>query len=121
MSENNPQEIPASAIPMIDAGQVWYFMVPTAEHEHAFTGTIYEVTGSDPENGNAPTEWEEVGEIFLKWDGCAHVGFRSPSMQKNWVHVCGEAQFDRSLKMLRWAWDTAKARITSWDRASAEG
>lgn len=102
-------------IPFIDKGHVRAFMRTDSADSHAYMGTVFEVCEDVPADGLIPEHAEEVATIFLKWDGCSHVGFRSPEMGKNWVHVCGAEDMERTLRMLRWMWQEARARIPQYD------
>lgn len=78
---------------------------------HGITFTVQEAQGWDCETNEAIYEamWDdndgEVACVFMKWDGCSHIGLRDPSLDKNWTHVCGAKSLVVYLKMLVWAWN----------------
>lgn len=65
--------------------------------------------------GTAPDDrWQDekpVAIFAVKWDGCAHVGFRDEGLGRNWVHVCGPAEMARVLRMLQWGWNLCAEKL----------
>jgi hypothetical protein len=69
---------------------------------------VFEVLSEDDtEHGRA------IAIFSCKWDGCSHVGFRDPSLNKDWVHVCGTRQMVDVLKMMVWAWNLCMEKLIS--------
>lgn len=99
-------------------GEVVAFMVPDASSDDLrFEATIHEVEAWDDDG---PCDAIEIGRIYMKWDGCTHVGLRDPTMSKEWVHVCGAEHMRRVLSILEWAWREAQARIPKFDESIGE-
>lgn len=82
---------------------------------HTITFNVLEACGE--ETDGTPL-WEDcdghrrvVARLYVKWDGCAHVGCKFGSLPCNevsaWEHVCGPDQMQRTLAMLGWAWNLA--------------
>ena len=46
----------------------------------------------------------ETAVLTMKWDGCAHLGYRDPGLGHNWAHICGTGGFIREHQMLAWLW-----------------
>jgi hypothetical protein len=108
-------------IDYIEGGRVWAYIVPADScDEFSFSGTIYRVTGwsDDGQPIMCGDCVEEVGPIYLKWDGCCHIGVRDPGLDNHWTHVCGAADFRRTLNILEWAWKEARKRIARYDSKS---
>lgn len=57
---------------------------------------------------------EEIAILSVKWDGCAHIGFRDPGLGRNWVHVCGAADMAEVLRMLQWAWNLCYEKMPEY-------
>lgn len=89
------------------AGHIRYIANSVDEMSHGVTLKILEV--SSWEDDWSPSTWEEVAVFYVKWDGCAHIGFRSPELSNEWAHVCGVDHMRQTLAMLVWAWDLAVA------------
>lgn len=111
--KQSPTTIPDNAILHRDDRKfIDWFMVPESDNsEYSFSGKCYTVAAW--EENTTPCMWEEVATIYLKWDNCCHLGLRDPEMDNEWVHICGE--IDRTLAMLRWMYEEAKARIPKWN------
>ena len=99
-----------------ERGELDFYMIrdPDSHSEHTFTGVAYEVTAWEDAACKIPYEATEVAKIYLKRDGCAHVGFRDPELDNEWVHVCGQTSMEQSLKMLRWMWVVAQKQIPGY-------
>ena len=116
------RKVPADAILRMDEdGRIRHFMVVESTSDHHFDARVYEVCAwelGDSKIPFAPDEangFEEVAVISLKWDGCGHVGFRSPQLDSNWVHVCGAHNMMDALEMLRWMWQQARLHILEYN------
>lgn len=94
-----------------DKKMVRYIAKTEDEHSHAVTLRVYQVTAWDGSKQDAPDIVEEVAIFYVKWDGCAHIGFRDPTMSKEWVHVCGVREMEMVLRMMAWAWNIAKHEL----------
>jgi len=102
------KDIPADADWYCENGERIVVLVGHGTHDCMYTGTFYELDGYE--------ELVEIGEIYLKFDGCCHIGFRSPDMQSRWVHVCGPERMETMLRVLRWVWVTAQSKIPHYDQ-----
>ena len=92
-------------------GQVRYVAKEEGPHSHSVTLRVYEV-GAWHSDGRPDLEClDEVAHFYVKWDGCSHVGFRDPELNKEWVHVCGSKHMRRTLAMLAWAWNLCAAKL----------
>lgn len=113
-------QMPDTAHKIYSDGRVAWFMTVTMNGDHMAEGRVYEVAAWEPET-DAPCPldtdegYEEVAILALKWDGCAHVGLRSPALDKEWVHICGAANMSATLEMLREAWQILQGLIPSYD------
>jgi hypothetical protein len=106
-------------------GFIKYIAKVTDEHSHSVTLTIFEVDAWDVA-GEPFGPFDEVAVFYVKWDGCAHVGFRDPGLGKEWVHVCGADYMYMTIKMMEWAWDLAAEMLrrkgfTDGDLSSVRG
>lgn len=111
MSETEIKKLPANAIyKMGKHGYPEWALVPTDVSTHAFTGDIHQIVSWSVENPDDILH-EQVGVIFLKWDGCCHIGVGDPQLGNAWAHVCGKTQYAELLEALAWAREEAKKRI----------
>lgn len=98
---------------LVEGGQVvarlrWYECT-----DYAACAYVDAAGSWDGETGE-PGDWHEIAHIFLKWDGCAHVGLRDPELDSEWVHVCGARNFAQTLRILAWAAAEAQKRIPNY-------
>lgn len=96
-------------------GYIDWFMVDNTEPKyasHGFSGGVYMVDGWTDKD--TPCGCDLVSPIYLKWDGCCHLGLRDVSLNKDWVHICGAKSMRKTLQMLEWAWKQAQDRISSY-------
>lgn len=111
----------AQRIDYVENGRVRAYIVPRDDNNSwGFSGTIFHVTGWS-DDGQPIMDGdcvEELGPIYLKWDGCCHIGVRDPGLENHWTHVCGACDFRRMLNILEWAWKEARKRIDSYDPKS---
>jgi hypothetical protein len=79
----------------------WRATFQEIESHHCFLHVHeLDVCGQD-DNAEA----KPVLVVNVKWDGCAHVGFRDEALGSNWVHVCGADSMADVLRMMQWAWN----------------
>lgn len=52
-----------------------------------------------------------VAVFSVKWDACAHIGFRDDGLGRNWTHVCGAEDMENTLRMLQWAWNLCAQKL----------
>lgn len=112
------ETMPDNAIKFIDGGRICAFLIPTETTDHYFTGNVYGVTAW--EDDGTPVcyhtdsgEFDAVAFFTLKWDGCFHL--QMVDQDGDSVHICGADSMDRTLRMLRWMWQEARARIERYD------
>jgi len=96
-------------------GCIRYIAIPYDPHSHAISLHIYEVSQWSCDGNNTPDyeTAEEVATMYIKWDGCSHIGFRSPDLGKNWVHVCGADHMKDLMEMLRHFWNACVRELKS--------
>lgn len=98
---------------------ITHFLLPEAHNNdngYAFSARLYQVVGCVAKGQEqCITDAEECGAIFLKWDGCAHIGLRDPELDSNWVHVCGPEDMEDTLHALRHSWLEVQKRIAQYD------
>lgn len=85
---------------------IHYLAHSVDDHLHSVTLVIDEVVCWNADDSPADP-YEEVAIFYVKWDGCAHVGFRPSDNNMLGVHVCGVENMRRTLRMMEWAWDLA--------------
>ncbi len=98
-----------------ERGRVDFFMVIKNCDDYSASATVYDVQGWEDDDCKIPCQWEAICPIYLKCDGCCHMGLAHDGM--TWAHVCGAADFERVHKMLRWAWVTLQNRIGHYDES----
>jgi hypothetical protein len=52
-----------------------------------------------------------VAVFSVKWDSCAHIGFRDDGLGRNWTHVCGAEDMESVLRMLQWGWNLCAQKL----------
>jgi hypothetical protein len=63
---------------------------------------------------------DQCGVLYLKWDGCAHLGLGDGDMGDYWFHFDGRRQLDRIHRAVQWMWDRCRSRIARYDDEIAQ-
>jgi hypothetical protein len=113
MKTLNGKPIPENARMLWIGDELRYVLVPESILSHSYTGTCWQVTAAY--DGDEECDADEVAKIYLKWDGCCHLGLRDPQLGNEWTHVCGAKTMEETLAMLRWMWVQAQQKIEAYE------
>ena len=115
--QQHPKFLRAATPVLRDAsGKIAYYLKFTERDETSVTVKLFHCDGfyEPPHHDEPPNTNDEIGILFLKWDGCAHLGLQDPELGP-WTHVCGHRHFRETLQALEWMWRVAQDSIPKFD------
>jgi hypothetical protein len=97
-----------------DAAVAYIVRVVNPYMEHNCTVKVYVATGWEDWDTKAKIDCAaQVGKVSLTWDGCCNF-LMNAGETNHMVHTCSAAQYEATLRAMKWARDCAQKLIPAW-------